>query len=131
MERDAGVRLLLDSHVLLWLATDDPKLGSAIRTVIADGSNTVLASVASLWELTIKAGLGKLVLPTGFHRLLVENGLTILSIDVRHIDRLDHLPRHHGDPFDRMLIAQAQADGLTLVSADRTIRLYDVPVLWS
>ena len=131
MEGNAGVRLLLDSHVLLWLATDDPKLGPAVRTVIADGSNTVLASIASLWELTIKAGLGKLTLPTGFHRLLVENGLTILPINVRHIDRLDSLPRHHGDPFDRMLIAQAQADGLTLVSADRTIRFYDVPVLWS
>ncbi|KAA0575629.1 type II toxin-antitoxin system VapC family toxin [Azospirillum sp. Sh1] len=125
------MRLLLDSHVLLWLATDDPKLGAAVRTVIADGSNTVLASVASLWELTIKAGIGKLILPTGFHRLLVENGVTILPIDVHHIDRLDRLPRHHGAPFDRMLIAQAQADGLTLVSADRTIRLYDVPVLWS
>lgn len=131
MERNAGVKLLLDSHVLLWLATDDPKLGPAVRTVIADGSSTVLASIASLWKLTIKVGLGKLTLPTGFHRLLVENGLTILPIDVRHIDRLDRLPRHHGDPFDRMLIAQAQADGLTLVSADRTIRLYDVPVLWS
>nr|WP_211113429.1 type II toxin-antitoxin system VapC family toxin [Azospirillum endophyticum] len=123
--------MLLDSHVLLWLAADDPKLGPTVRMVIADGSSTVLASIASLWELTIKVGLGKLTLPAGFHRLLAENGLTILPIDVRHIDRLDRLPRHHGDPFDRMLIAQAQADGLTLVSADRTIRLYDVPVLWS
>lgn len=131
MERNAGVKLLLDSHVLLWLATDDPKLGPGVRTVIADGSSTVLASIASLWELTVKVGLRKLTLPTGFHRLLVENGLTILAIDVRHIERLDRLPRHHGDPFDRMLIAQAQADGLTLVSADRTIRFYDVPVLWS
>ncbi|MBK1838778.1 type II toxin-antitoxin system VapC family toxin [Azospirillum sp. YIM B02556] len=125
------MKLLLDSHVLLWLAADDPKLGPTVRMVIADGSSTVLASIASLWELTIKVGLGKLTLPAGFHRLLAENGLTILPIDVRHIDRLDRLPRHHGDPFDRMLIAQAQADGLTLVSADRTIRLYDVPVLWS
>lgn len=125
------MRLLLDSHVVLWLVLDNPKLGSAIRGVIAESAGTVHVSVASLWELRIKAALGKLVLPDAFHRILIDSGMTILPIDLHHIDALADMPRHHNDPFDRMLIAQALADELTLVSADRMVTLYDAPVLWS
>lgn len=125
------MRLLLDTHVVLWLVLDDPKLGPVIRTTLEDGAGAVCVSVASLWEMAIKASLGKLVLPANLRETLIDSGVSILPIEARHVDALAGLPRHHNDPFDRMLIAQTKADGLTLVSADRTVSLYDVPVLWS
>jgi PIN domain nuclease of toxin-antitoxin system len=99
--------------------------------MVSDPTITVLVSIASLWELRIKALNGKLEAPDDLSELALASGFSLLPIEVRHIGQLEKLPNHHRDPFDRMLIAQTQADGLTLVSADRTIRLYDVPVLWS
>lgn len=125
------MRLLLDTHVVLWLVQDNPRLKPTVRTAIGAAAGGVHVSVASLWEMKIKAALGKLTLPSDLHAALLNSGMSFLPIGVRHIDALGGLPDHHKDPFDRMLIAQAQAEDLTLVSADRTVSLYDVPVLWS
>jgi PIN domain nuclease of toxin-antitoxin system len=102
-----------------------------VHELVSDTTNTVLVSIPSLWELRIKALNGKLEAPDDLSGLALASGFSLLPVEVRHIGQLDRLPNHHRDPFDRMLIAQAQVDGLTLVSADRTIRLYDVPILWS
>lgn len=125
------MKLLLDSHVLLWVLDTPERLPPLVHDLVSDPTITVLVSIASLWELRIKALNGKLEGPDDLSGLALASGFSLLPIEVRHIGQLEKLPNHHRDPFDRMLIAQAQADGLTLVSADRTIRLYDVPVLWS
>lgn len=125
------MKLLLDTHVVLWLLADNQRLGPGIRTVISEAAGGVYVSVICLWELKIKAGLGKLTLPEGFNRTVMDSGLSVIPVDSRHVDALDRLSWHHRDPFDRMLIAQALVEGLTLVSADRMIGLYDAPVLWS
>lgn len=125
------MKLLLDTHAALWLVTGDDKLGPGLHQAIMAAAGAVFVSMASLWELSIKANLGKLRLPAGFRDGLTESGLALLPITVHHIDALDGMPAHHKDPFDRMLVAQAQVEGMTLVSADRSMRLYDVPVLWS
>lgn len=94
-------------------------------------AGSVFVSMASLWELRIKANLGKLHLPANLGAGLEESGLALLPITIQHIDALDGMPAHHKDPFDRMLVAQAQVEGMTVVTADRTLGQYDVPVLWS
>ncbi len=99
--------------------------------MVSDSAIPVFVSIVSLWELRIKVASGKLETPADLPGLIDASGFGLLPIGIRHIDQLGTLPTHHRDPFDRMLIAQAQADGLTLVSADRTVKLYDVPVLWS
>lgn len=125
------MKLLLDTHVALWMATGDERLGLALRQVISDEAGAVFVSVASLWEMRIKANLGKLHLPAAFTEGLAGSGLAILPVNTAHINALDGMPAHHNDPFDRMLVAQARVEGMTLVSADRMMRLHDVPVLWS
>ena len=125
------MRLLLDSHVLPWVLDDPERLPRAARAVVANPDIPVFVSIASLWELRIKVASGKLEVPTDLPGLIKASGFDLLPVTVPHIDRLGLLPPLHRDPFERMLIAQAQADGLTLVSADRTVGLYDVPVLWS
>jgi PIN domain nuclease of toxin-antitoxin system len=125
------MKLLLDSHVLLWVLDTPERLPPLVHELVSDTTITVLVSIPSLWELRIKALNGKLEAPDDLSGLALASGFSLLPVEVRHIGQLDRLPNHHRDPFDRMLIAQAQVDGLTLVSADRTIRLYDVPILWS
>jgi len=125
------VRLLLDSHVLLWALNDPGRLPPRVSVLLVDPALAVFVSVASLWELRIKAASGKLDLPPNLPDLIRASGFDLLPIELRHIDRLGGLASHHRDPFDRMLIAQALADDLTLVSADRMVTLYDAPVLWS
>jgi len=125
------VKLLLDSHALLWVLDDPERLPRTARAMVSDPAMPVFVSIVSLWELRIKVASGKLETPADLPGLIDASGFSLLPIGIRHIDQLGTLPNHHRDPFDRMLIAQAQADGLTLVSADRTVSLYDVPVLWS
>lgn len=124
------MRLLLDTHALLWWLADDPKLGRAAREAIADPDAIVHVSAASLWEIAIKANLGKLDL--GGADLAVEvpaNGFVELPIGARHALAAGALPRHHDDPFDRMLVAQAQLEDLVVVSRDPTFPRYGVSVL--
>lgn len=126
------MKLLLDTHVLIWW--DEGALPRAIRDVCLDETNALVVSAATVWELQLKEDLGKLRLRTSVRTMLDEqlevNGLEFLPISLRHIWELGNLPRHHGDPFDRMLVAQARYEGLTLVSADKVMREYPVDVLW-
>ena len=120
--------LLLDTHVALWWFADSPRLTTQVRDAIgaADG---VAVSVASVWEIAIKKALGKLDAPDNILHALNKSAFVALPIDVPHALTAGQLPLHHGDPFDRMLVAQAQCEGMTLVSADPWVAKYDVPVL--
>ena len=118
--------LLLDTHVLLWWLTDDDRLPERMRAVLADGESEVLVSAASSWEISIKAALGKLSVPDGLREELRQQGFTELPITVEDGLAAGALPRHHDDPFDRMLIAQAARRGLQLLTVDRRFGDYDV-----
>ena len=124
------MNLLLDSHAFLWWLAEDPKLGARARTAVADPSSTVYISAATVWELAIKAALGKLDL--GGADLVEEieaNSFIELPMAARHALAAATLPRHHDDPFDRMLIAQARVEGLTLVTRDPAFGAYGVAIL--
>lgn len=121
--------LLLDSHVFLWWAHLPQLLPEGVRGVLADPNNTIQLSMASIWELAIKQSIGKLAIPGNIEDTLRYNGIALMRIELAHIDGVRSLPLHHGDPFDRLLIAQAQAEGLTLVSRDRWFEAYDVSLL--
>jgi len=123
------VNLLLDTHVLLWWLSDDLKLGGQERRAIAGADNIVYVSAVSLWEIAIKQGIGKLQLPEGFDDALADQGFLELPVKWEHSRRNRGLPWLHRDPFDRMLIAQALAEDLTLVTADSEMQRYDVPCL--
>lgn len=121
--------LLLDTHVLLWWLSDDDRLPERMRNAVADGDNEVFVSAASAWEMSIKAALGKLTVPDGLREELDRQGFTELPVTVDDGLAAGDLPRHHDDPFDRMLIAQATRRGLHLLSVDRRFSDYDVRLL--
>ncbi|HYY10149.1 MAG TPA: type II toxin-antitoxin system VapC family toxin [Kineosporiaceae bacterium] len=121
--------LLLDTHVLLWWLADDPRLTPAMREAIADPSTSVVVSAASAWEAAIKAAVGKLRVPDGLREELVRHGFDELPVTVEDGLAAGALPRHHSDPFDRMLIAQAARRQFVLVTADRRFSDYDVLTL--
>ena len=123
------MNLLLDTHVVLWAFADPDRLSPKVRAAIVDPRNVVAVSAATVWEIEIKRQLGKLVAPDGFASLCSERGFDELPITFAHAQVAGALPRHHDDPFDRMLIAQAMVDGLDLVTADVAFRQYDVRVL--
>jgi PIN domain nuclease of toxin-antitoxin system len=124
------MHLLLDTHTLLWWLSDDPALGKRARTAIANTKNTILVSVASAWEISTKIRLGKLAgaadLAAEFSSIIETEGFEVLSISVDHAVRAGLLPGTHKDPFDRMLIAQAQAENLVLVSNEKIFDAYGV-----
>ena len=126
--------LLLDTHTLLWFLTNDPKLSPRARGAIEDVANETHVSAASLWEVAIKSALGKLTLPASyadiFPRQLETNGFALLPITPTHCATLLTLPFHHRDPFDRLLLAQAKTEGMTLVSDDGQFGPYGVALLW-
>lgn len=128
------MRLLLDTHVLLWWFTNSPRLSDAARAAVADENNALFASAASAWEVATKQRLGKLNgVPLATERwasLLAADGITPLPIDQRHALRAGSHPAVHRDPFDRMLAAQAEIEGLTLVSVDAELAAFGVSVLW-
>ena len=123
------MRLLLDTHVLLWWLQDDPTLDCGAREVINDSRSWVAVSAASAWEISIKQAIGKLETRRDLFATLGENNLIELPISVSHALRAGALPRHHGDPFDRILIAQAELEGLTIVTRDPRFAPYGVPLL--
>lgn len=123
------MKLLLDTHPLLWWVTDSPELSHEVRKIIADRRNNVHVSVASLWEIAIKVGKGKLGLYDDFDRTLDQEPFARLAILTPHVRAVRSLPHLHGDPFDRLLIAQARVEGMTLVSRDKVMRQYDVPTI--
>lgn len=118
--------LLLDSHVLLWWLSDDPKLSELHRSLITDERGEIFVSAITVAELSIKSSLGKLELPPDFNREVTASGFAFLPFTERHAAALTELPFHHRDPFDRMLICQAQVDGLIFLTVDDNIRKYDI-----
>jgi PIN domain nuclease of toxin-antitoxin system len=123
------VKLLLDTHAVLWWQTDDRRLSKAARRAIAQ-ADIVWVSAVSGWEAAIKMALGRLRLSEPFEITVAADDLTELPLTLAHASRLAQLPPHHADPFDRMLIAQALAEGATLVSGDVALAAYGVPVVW-
>jgi PIN domain nuclease of toxin-antitoxin system len=123
------LRLLLDTHVLLWWLSDNRRLGATARAAVGDPDNDVYVSAATVWECALKRALGKLTVPDDLSGEIQRSGFDALPIGSRHAEAAGALPRHHDDPFDRMLVAQAMEEGLTLTSADPRFGAYDVPML--
>lgn len=117
--------LLLDTHVFLWWQAGDPRLGEEVKERLAE-SPLIFVSAASAWEAAIKVALGRLRLPKTVEEGVEEAGFSKLPVTFAHAERVASLPRHHADPFDRLLIAQAQQEGLTLVTHDVAFRRYEV-----
>jgi PIN domain nuclease of toxin-antitoxin system len=128
------MRYLLDTHAFLWLATDDPQLTAAARTIFTDSEQECFLSAASVWEMAIKSSLGKLTLATSLSQLVrggLERGLRLLDVTASHAYLTERLPFHHRDPFDRMLVAQALQEGMNLISRDGQLDAYAVARVWS
>lgn len=123
-------RLLVDSHVLLWHVLDDSRLGPAPTAAIEAHDAEASVSIASLWEIAIKSGLGKLRAPDDLPERVEQLGFELLAVSPDHAWRVRSLPLHHRDPFDRLLIAQAQVERLSIVTADPAFDAYDVDVIW-
>ena len=123
-------RLLLDTHVFLWWRGEPARLSAEVRSSIAT-ADIVFVSAASAWEAAIKAALGRLELPDTIEAGVLASGFEKLLITFAHAEQAAGLPPHHRDPFDRMLVAQACAEGLTLVTHDRLLEPYDVEVIWA
>ena len=128
------MKLLLDTHAFLWFISGDTALSGKGQSLIEDEANDKLVSVVSLWEIAIKTSIGKLPLAKPFEQLIPEqlqrNGFGVLGLTVGHAARLTHLPFHHRDPFDRMLVAQCLVESLPLVSSDDALDPYGVQRLW-
>lgn len=127
------MRLLLDTHLLLWAAGEPRRLSRKARAAIADPGNVLHFSAASIWEVAIKSSLGRADFQVDAVQLLrglVGNGYEELPVTGRHAAEVALLPDLHADPFDRMLVAQAQVEGLAIVSHDARLRDYDVTLLW-
>jgi PIN domain nuclease of toxin-antitoxin system len=128
------MKLLLDTHAFLWWITDDLHLSTKARELIADGHNALYWSAASSWEVSIKYALGRLPLPEAPEKFLPaeieKNRIESLPIIDAHAFIAGQLPHHHRDPFDRMLVAQAQVESLTLLSNDEQLEQYDVEIRW-
>ncbi len=124
------MKLLLDTHVVLWWRENSPRLGAGARKAIAK-ADIAYVSVASGWEVAIKISLGRLRIPGSFEEAVEESRFSKLPITFAHAAGIADLPFHHGDPFDRVLISQAQVEGLTIVTADRKFEPYRPPLIWA
>lgn len=128
------MRAILDTHAFIWWVMDDPQLSSTAKTIIANHSNLLFLSVASAWEIVIKARLGKLTLPEApeiyIPNRLKMNRFESLAIQMVHALQVTHLPDLHRDPFDRIIIAQSQVERMPIVTVDRQIMQYSVDVIW-
>jgi PIN domain nuclease of toxin-antitoxin system len=128
------VRVLLDTHAFLWWISDDPRLSEKAREIIADGRNELFFSAASGWEISIKAGLGRLKVAGDLQRFIADqlsrNAIKVLPIYLSHTLHTRVLPDHHRDPFDRILVSQAILEEMPLLSADPKIPHYPVEVVW-
>ena len=124
------MKLLLDTHALLWWLSDDGRLGRGARALVADPGNDILVSVVSLWEIVVKLRVGKLQADIGaVERAIVRDGFRRLAITPAHLAVLADLPLHHRDPFDHLLVAQALDEDALLVSDDRNMPLYPVRLM--
>ena len=123
------MRLLLDTHIFIWWDRQLRRVPSEVRVVIEDASNEIFVSAATVWEIAIKRRTGKLVFPVPVVAAIDRMGFQLLPIDGAHTEHAGGLPRHHGDPFDRLLVAQAMLQGLALATLDPQMRPYGVPLL--
>ena len=119
-------RLLLDTHAFVWWVTDVSKLAEGARAAIADPRNEVFVSAITGWEVAVRRAKGRMTAPDNLSAMVDEKGFTHLPLTFHHAEQAGNLPMHHRDPFDRFLIAQAQAEGLVLVTRDARIPLYGV-----
>jgi PIN domain nuclease of toxin-antitoxin system len=124
------VKVLLDTHTLLWALEGGDSLSDKARETILDLSNEVLVSAASAWAISIKRGLGKLDAPSNLAEAIQDAGFLPRNIHFTDCAQLGELPVHHRDPFDRMLVSQALVDGVPIVTCDAQIRLYGVQTIW-
>lgn len=128
------MKYLLDSHTLLWFYLDAPELSSSARNAITDLSSNHFVSAATIWEIAIKLSIGKLKLHESFEEFtqhsIYDNGFVLLDLTPNHAAALVHLPHHHRDPFDRMLVAQAIVEDVTLISADKALDAYPIQRVW-
>ena len=122
---------LLDTHVFLWMLASPDRLASAAAAAIQSPNNTIFVSAVTSVEIAIKRSLGKLKAPPGLSAEIARRGMTELPFTYAHGEAMESLPWHHQDPFDRMLVAQARHEELTLITHDRKIESYDVNVLWT
>lgn len=128
------MRLLVDTHALIWFCEGNPALSATARAAMEDDANECLVSHATPWEMAIKLALGKLRLQVDFSTIfpgvLNANGFAMLPTNFEHYRALIGLPRHHSDPFDRLIIAQAKAEGVSIITDDSQFSTYGLPVLW-
>ena len=128
------MRCLLDSNVLYWMFSDRAKLTARARRILEDEGNELFVSRTSIWELSATVAAGRLAMPGSSIQSLLDQieraGLMVLELEDQYILRTEKLPYHHSDPFDRILIAQALEDGLTILTSDAKFPLYDVAVIW-
>ena len=126
------MNLLLDTHVALWAITDDPKLPSEARDLIIAPKTTVWISAATIWEIAIKRSLGRADMPLTAQQALRyfrQSGYRLLSIEAEHVVAVEDLPHHHRDPFDRILVAQAQVEPMRLMTHDATVARYNDSII--
>lgn len=128
------MKLLLDTHAFLWLNDDAAQLSDTVKALCSSGEHEFYLSMASPWEMQIKSQLGKLTLTISIEELVnknrLENNIQILPIELSHISYLEKLPKHHKDPFDRIMIAQAIIEGMMVVTVDHVFSDYAVRVVW-
>ncbi len=128
------MKFLLDTHTLLWIAEHNDRLSKNAAELFLNPKNEILLSVASIWEMTIKISIGKLELgmplTTFVRRHVSGNGIKLLDIRPEHLFRIEELPLHHRDPFDRLLVAQCALDDLTIISIDSSFDRYDIERVW-
>ena len=127
------MRILLDTHILLWFIEGNERLSQKIKSIIEDLDNDRFTSVVSLWEIVLKTNLGKLELKKSleeFIESLADNDIQIIGLETHHLKDLVGLPFHHRDPFDRTLIAQAISENMTLISIDDKFKAYPVDIIW-
>jgi PIN domain nuclease of toxin-antitoxin system len=128
------MKYLLDTHAFIWMDSDPARLSSRVTAICQDSTQTLLLSMASVWEMQIKLQAGKLTLPAPLVQIVENqrqaNRIGLLPIELSHVLGLANLPAHHQDPFDRILVAQAVVEGLALISHDPRLALYPVSVVW-
>lgn len=128
------MKAILDTHTFLWWNMGDQRLSQIARDFIADGANELFLSAASAWEIAIKTGRGRLTLPEPpnvyvAHRLVLHN-IQPLPIQISHALHVFHLPNHHQDPFDRLLVAQSDLEGMPIITTDPQVARYGVSIIW-
>jgi len=125
------MKILLDTHILLWWLMNDATLSSDTRLFIENPKNVIFVSAVSAWEIAIKKAIGKLQAPDDFDKAIEVSHFHPLSITILHTVGITSLPPHHHDPFDRMLISQSKVEGCTLITRDGRMGKYDVPIIWA